>query len=41
MSSDTLVKVAAPQDAAPPRIGPRRRPAPWAAASAVLAAGIR
>jgi len=36
MSSDTLTKVAAPQDAAPPRVVPRRRLGQWAAAAVVL-----
>ncbi|MFD7708975.1 amino acid ABC transporter permease [Streptomyces sp. NPDC059785] len=36
MSSDTLAKVSAPRDAAPPRIVPRRRPGQWTAAVAVL-----
>ena len=36
MSSDTLVKVAAPHEAAPLRIVPRRRPGLWATAAAVL-----
>ncbi|MFI6336389.1 amino acid ABC transporter permease [Streptomyces sp. NPDC050535] len=36
MSSDTLTKVAAPEDAAPPRIVPRRRLGQWTAAAVVL-----
>ncbi|MDQ0953610.1 His/Glu/Gln/Arg/opine family amino acid ABC transporter permease subunit [Streptomyces phaeochromogenes] len=36
MSSHTLVKVAAPEDAVPHRIVPRRRPGQWAAAGIVL-----
>ena len=36
MSSHTLTKVSAPEDAVPHRIVPRRRPGQWAAAGAVL-----
>ncbi|MFJ4835695.1 amino acid ABC transporter permease [Streptomyces sp. NPDC088747] len=36
MSSDTLTKVAAPEDAAPPRIVPQRRLGQWTAAVVVL-----